>query len=167
MLLIRRAILAASAALAQALAPGAMGQEVRLEKNISLALASDAATAAMQFCTDKGWKVSVTVVDRAGNLKVSLRSDNAGPHTAESSRRKAYTAATLQQSTAAMMGIIEKNPGLADLKMIDGFLLLGGGQPIRVGSEVIGAIAVAGAPGGDLDEQCADAGINRIRERLK
>jgi uncharacterized protein GlcG (DUF336 family) len=51
--------------------------------------------------------------------------------------------------------------------MIDGFLLLGGGQPIRVGNEVIGAIAVAGAPGGDLDEQCADAGISKIRERLK
>jgi len=148
-------------------ASNAMAQEVRLEKNISLTLASDAATAAMQFCAEKGWKVSVAVVDRAGNVKALLRSDNAGPHTVESSRRKAYTAATLQQSTNAMMGIIEKNPGLADLKMIDGFLLLGGGQPIRVGTEVIGAIAVAGAPGGDFDEQCADAGIDRIRERLK
>lgn len=147
--------------------PVSMAQEVRVEKNISLTLASDAAAAAMQFCTDKGWKVSVAVVDRAGNVKALLRGDNAGPHTVESSRRKAYTAATLQQSTKAMMGIIEKNPGLTDLKMIDGFLILGGGQLIRVGNEVIGAIGVAGAPGGDLDEQCADAGINKIRERLK
>jgi uncharacterized protein GlcG (DUF336 family) len=149
------------------LASVATAQDVRIEKNISLVLASEAAQAALQFCTDKGWKVSVAVVDRAGNVKTLLRSDGAGPHSVESSRRKAYTAATLQQSTNAMMGIIEKNPDLTDLKMIDDFLLLGGGQPIRVGNEVIGAIAVSGAPGGALDEQCADAGINKIRERLK
>lgn len=164
-MLVRCATFAAGAMLV--LASNAIAQEVRVEKDISLVLASDAAAAAMQFCTEKGWNVSVTVVDRAGNVKALLRSDNAGPHTVDSSRRKAYTAATLQQSTTVMMGIIEKNPGLANLKMIDGFLLLGGGQPIRVGNEVIGAIAVAGAPGGDLDEQCADAGISKIRERLK
>jgi len=118
-MIIRCATFAAGAMLI--LAPDAMAQDVRVEKNISLGLASDAAAAAMQFCAEKGWKVSVTVVDRAGNVKVLLRSDSAGPHTADSS----------------------------------------------VGNEVIGAIAVAGAPGGDLDEQCADAGINKIRERLK
>jgi len=164
-MLIRCATVVAGAMLLWA--PVSMAQEVRVEKNISLTLASEAAAAAMQFCSDKGWKVSVAVVDRAGNVKALLRSDSAGPHTVESSRRKAYTAATLQQSTKAMMDIIAKNPGLTDLKMIDGFLILGGGQLIRVGNEVIGAIGVAGAPGGDLDEQCADAGINRIRERLK
>jgi uncharacterized protein GlcG (DUF336 family) len=145
----------------------ALGQAVRIEKNISVALASEAATAALQFCTQKGWKASVAVVDRAGNLKAFLRGDGAGPHTAESSRRKAFTAATLQRSTAEMMDIIQKSPDLTDLKMIDGFLLLGGGQPIRVGDEVIGAIAAAGAPGGDLDDQCVEAGIAKIRDRLK
>lgn len=145
----------------------AMGQEVRIEKNISVALASEAATAALQFCTQKGWKVSVAVVDRAGNLKAFLRGDGAGPHTVDSSRRKAFTAASLQHSTAEMADIFQKNPSLTDMKMIDGFLLLGGGQPIRVGDEVIGAIAAAGAPGGNFDDQCADAGINKIRDRLK
>ena len=164
-MLIRCATFTAGAMLI--LMANATAQEVRVEKNISLALARDAAAAALQFGAEKGWKVSVAVVDRAGNVKALLRSDDAGPHTVDSSRRKAYTAATLQQSTNAMMGIIEKNPGLTDLKMIDGFLLLGGGQPIRVGNEVIGAIAVSGAPGGDLDEQCADAGIDKIRARLK
>jgi uncharacterized protein GlcG (DUF336 family) len=143
-MLIPRATFAAGAMLL--LASNAIAQEVRVEKNISLALASDAAAAAMQFCADKGWKVSVTVVDRAGNVKVLLRSDNAGPHTVDSSRRKAIPRQRCSKATNAMMGIIEKNPGLTDLKMIDGFLLLGGGQPIRVGNEVIGAIAVARAP---------------------
>ena len=46
-------------------------------------------------------------------------------------------------------------------------LILGGGVPIRAGDQVIGAIGVGGAPGGHLDEQCAEAGIEKIRDRLK
>jgi uncharacterized protein GlcG (DUF336 family) len=145
----------------------AMAQDVLQEKNISLALANEAATAALQFCTAKGWKVSVAVVDRAGQLKVLLRADDAGPHTIDSSRRKAYTAASLREGTSAMLEIVQKNPGAATLPMIDGFLVLGGGMPIRAGDEVIGAIGIGGAPGGHLDDQCAEAGINKIRERLK
>lgn len=145
----------------------ASAQDVRTEKNISVALAADAASAALQFCTQKGWKVSVAVVDRAGDVKALLRGDGAGPHTVDSSRRKAFTAASLQLGTTQMAEIIDKNPDLVDLKFIDGFLILGGAQPIRVGDEVIGAVAVAGAPGGHLDEQCVSAGIDKIRERLK
>ena len=145
----------------------AMAQDVLQEKNISLALANEAATAALQFCTAKGWKVSVAVVDRAGQLKVLLRTDDAGPHTIDSSRRKAYTAASLREGTSAMLEIVQKTPGAATLPMIDGFLILGGGMPIRAGDEVIGAIGIGGAPGGHLDDQCAEAGINKIRERLK
>jgi uncharacterized protein GlcG (DUF336 family) len=144
-----------------------MAQDVLQEKNISLALANEAATAALQFCTAKGWKVSVAVVDRAGQLKVLLRADDAGPHTIDSSRRKAYTAASLREGTSAILEIVQKTPGAATLPMIDGFLILGGGMPIRAGDEVIGAIGIGGAPGGHLDDQCAEAGINKIRERLK
>ena len=150
-----------------AYATPAMAQDIRLEKNISLALATEAATAALQFCTAKGWKVSVAVVDRAGQLKVLLRADGAGPHTIDSSRRKAYTAASMREGTSAMLEIVQKNPAAANLPMIDGLLILGGGMPIRAGDEVIGAIGIGGAPGGHLDDQCAEAGINKIRERLK
>jgi len=66
-----------------------------------------------------------------------------------------------------MVDSIQKNPAAANLALIDGFLILGGGVPIRVGDEVIGAIGVGSAPGGQLDEQCANAGIDKIRERLK
>lgn len=145
----------------------AIGQDIRQEKNISLALANEAAAAALQFCTAQTWKVSVAVVDRAGQLKVLLRADDASAHTIDSSRRKAYTAASLRENTSIMLERVQKTPGAATLPMIDGFLILGGGMPIRAGDEVIGAIGIGGAPGGHLDDQCAEVGINKIRERLK
>jgi uncharacterized protein GlcG (DUF336 family) len=142
-------------------------QDVLQQKNISLALANEAATAALQFCSAKGWKVSVAVVDRAGQLKTQLRADGAGPHTLDSSRRKAYTSASLREGTSKLLEIVQKNPGAATLPMIDGLLILGGGLPIHAGDEVIGAIGIGGAPGGHLDDQCAEAGIAKIRDRLK
>ena len=137
------------------------------EKDISLALANDAAAAAVLFCQGKGWKVSASVVDRAGVLKALQRADGAGPHTVDASRRKAYTAASVRNATSAMLDTIQKNPVAANLSMIDGFLILGGGVPIRAGDQVIGAIGVGGAPGGQLDDQCAAAGIEKISDRLK
>ena len=145
----------------------ATAEDILQQKNISLALATEAATAALQFCSAKGWKVSVAVVDRAGQLKTQLRADGAGPHTLDSSRRKAYTSASLREGTSKLLEIVQKTPGAATLPMIDGLLILGGGLPIRVGDEVIGAIGVGGAPGGHLDDQCAEAGIAKISDRLQ
>ncbi len=145
----------------------ANAQDVLQEKNISLALANEAAMAALQFCKEKNWAVSVAVVDRAGQLKALLRADGAGPHTIDSSRRKAFTSPSLRNNTSSILDIVQKNPDAANLALIDGFLILGGGMPIRVGNEVIGAIGVGGSPGGHLDEQCAEAGIDKIRGRLK
>jgi uncharacterized protein GlcG (DUF336 family) len=155
--------LAASCSL---LAAPAGAEEVLLQKNISLALARDAADEALRFCTQQGWKVSVAIVDRAGQLKLQLRGDGAGPHTLDSSRRKAYTAASMREGTSRMLEISQKSPAAATLPMIDGLLLLGGGLPIKSGDEVIGAIGIGGAPGGHLDDECAEAGIARIRDRL-
>jgi uncharacterized protein GlcG (DUF336 family) len=145
----------------------AFGQDIRQEKNISLTLAMDAARGAVQFCREKGWNVAVAVVDRSGQIIVQLRADGAGPHTIDASRRKAFTSASARNNTSAILENVQKNPGAANLPMIDSFLVLGGGVPIRVGNEVIGAIGVGGAPGGHLDDQCAEAGINAIRDRLK
>jgi uncharacterized protein GlcG (DUF336 family) len=60
----------------------------------------------------------------------------------------------------------QKNPGAQNLGQIPGFLLLGGGMPIRAGNEVIGAVGVGGAPGGHLDDQCAAAAIEKVKDRL-
>lgn len=148
-------------------AQGAAAQAVRTERNISLELANQVAAGAVAACTANGYAVAATVVDRAGSVRAVQRADNAGPHTLASSERKAWTSASAKSPTQAMMEGAQKNPGAANLVYLPGFLLLGGGVPIKVGNETIGAVGVGGAPGGHLDEQCAVASIAKIQDQLK
>lgn len=145
----------------------ASAQAVRTERNISLDLANQIAAAAVAACAGNNYAVAATVVDRAGTVRAVQRADNAGPHTLESSRLKAYTSASAKNTTLAMMEGAQKNPASANLVFIPGYLLLGGGVPVKVGNEVIGAVGVGGAPGGHLDEQCANAGIEKVKALLQ
>jgi uncharacterized protein GlcG (DUF336 family) len=154
-------LLAASAAQAQTTAPA-----VRSEKNISLALANQIAAEAVAACAANGYNVAATVVDRAGTVRAVLRADNAGPHTLASSERKAWTSASAKNATQAMMEGSQKNPAGANLVYLPGVLLLGGGAPVKSGNEVIGAVGVGGAPGGHLDEQCANAALDKVKGLL-
>ncbi len=140
---------------------------VRSERALSLELANQIATATVAACSANGHAVTAAVVDRAGNLRALQRADNAGPHTLEASRLKAYTSASARNTTLAMMEAAQKNPAAANLKDIPGFLLLGGGVPVRAGNEVIGAVGVGGAPGGHLDEQCAVAALEQLKAALQ
>ncbi|CAE78610.1 heme-binding protein [Bdellovibrio bacteriovorus] len=149
--------------IAQAASPSA---GFKIESNITLTLAEEAAKEAVANCATKGYQVAATVVDKAGDVKAMFRADGAGPHTVDASRRKAYTSASAKNGTSAMLATSQSNPAAQNLGAIDGFLLLGGGLPIRAGSIVIGAIGVGGAPGGPLDDQCAQAGIDKIKDRL-
>lgn len=148
-------------------AAAASAQAVRTEKNMSLDLANQVATAAMAACTAHGYQVTAAVVDRAGTLRALQRADLAGPHTVAAAQGKAYTSASAKNTTLAMLDTVQKNPGAATLVHIPGFLIVGGGVPIKVGSEVIGAVGVGGAPGGHLDEQCALAALETVRDQLK
>jgi uncharacterized protein GlcG (DUF336 family) len=145
----------------------AQAQAVRTERNMSLELANQIAAATVATCTTNGYAVTATVVDRAGSVRAVQRADNAGPHTVAASQQKAFTSASAKNNTLAMMEGAQKNPAAANLVYIPGFLLVGGGVPIKVGNEVIGAVGVGGAPGGHLDEQCAMAGIEKVKELLK
>ena len=145
----------------------ALAQGVRTEKALSLELANQIASATVSACSASGHAVTATVVDRAGNVRAMQRADNAGPHTLEASRLKAYTSASARNTTLAMMEAAQKNPAAANLKDIPGFLLLGGGVPVRAGTEVIGAVGVGGAPGGPLDEQCAMAALEQVKAALQ
>lgn len=145
----------------------ANAQAVRSERNMSLELANQIAAATVAACQANGYAVTATVVDRAGGVRAVQRADNAGAHSLVSSERKAWTSASAKNPTLAMMEGAQKNPAAANLVHIPGFLLLGGGVPVKVGNEVIGAVGVGGAPGGHLDEQCANAGIDKVKELLK
>ncbi|MBK9571779.1 MAG: heme-binding protein [Rhodoferax sp.] len=145
----------------------ASAQAVRTERNMSLELANQIAAASVAACTANGYNVTATVVDRAGSVRAVQRADNAGPHTLGASLQKAFTSASAKNTTLAMMEGAQKNPAGANLVHIPGFLLLGGGVPIKVGNEVIGAVGIGGAPGGHLDEQCAMVALDKVKDSLK
>lgn len=149
------------------LATAASAQAVRTEKNMSLELANQIAAATVAACAANNHPVTAAVVDRAGTLRALQRADSAGPHTVGAAQAKAYTSASARAQTTAMLEALQKNPGAQTLNDIPGFLVLGGGVPVRAGNEVIGAVGVGGAPGGHLDEQCALAGIAKVADLLK
>lgn len=161
-------ITTAATALALSLLAGTAGaQAVRTEKTLSLELANQIAAATVAACAANNHNVTAAVVDRAGQLRALQRADNAGPHTIGAAQAKAYTSASARNATGAMLETVQKNPGAATLVDIPGFLVLGGGVPIRVGNEVIGAVGVGGAPGGHLDEQCANTALAQVSDLLK
>lgn len=162
-----KAAVSATAIALSLMASAASAQAVRTEKNMSLELANQIAAATVAACAANNYNVTAAVVDRAGTLRALQRADNAGPHTVGAAQGKAFTSASAKAPTTAMLENVQKNPGAATLVDIPGFLILGGGVPVKVGNEVIGAVGVGGAPGGHLDEQCANAGIAKVADLLK
>ena len=152
-------------AIAAALTSPVYAQGVITEKNLSLALAQTMANAAMAKCQSMGYKISVSVLDRGGLALVMLRDEGASLHTPESSDRKAYTARTFRQPSAAIVKRIMDEPAVAGFKEYTRVIALQGGLPIKVGNDVIGAIGVSGSPG--KDDVCAQAGIDKVVDQLK
>ena len=138
-------------------------EELPREAVLPLSLATKAASAAVDQCAKDGYRVSVAVVDRSGTVRSFLRADGAGPHTVESSQKKAYTAASMRGPTGNVADLIAKTPSVQGLQhMNDKILFLAGGLPIEIGGDVVGGIGVGGAPGGHLDAACAQAGLDSI-----
>jgi uncharacterized protein GlcG (DUF336 family) len=140
-------------------------QGIVLQKNITLALAQTIATAAIAQCRSMGYKISVTVVDREGLPIVMMRDDGAGLHTPEGSDRKAYTARAFSQPSAAFVKRLEESPESVGSRHYSRVLALAGGLPIKVGDEIVGAVGVSGTPG--KDDDCAQAGIDKVADQLK
>ncbi len=134
------------------------------QKVLTMELAAKAALAAVKQCEQDGFKVSVAIVDSAGLIKAQLRADGAGPHTLDSSRRKAYTSNSLRGPTQRYAELLVKSPDLHSLAHInDSILLLGGGLPIQLNGEIVGGIGVGGAPGIKFDEVCAREGLKVLQ----
>ena len=135
-LIARTALIAAGAAAAVATTT-ASAQAVRSERNMSLELANRLAGDTVAACTAGGYAVTAVVVDRAGQLRALQRADNAGPHTIGAAQAKAFTSASAKNATLAMMDGAQKNPAAANLTDIPGFLLLGGGVPVKDRKSVV------------------------------
>ena len=144
-------------------APCLAGAQLVTERTLSLNAAHEAAWAALERCRKDGYNVTVTVLNKAGRTKAVVHDDNAGPHTIENSFRKAYTSITFKADSGAFGKRIGALPPphaalvLANVTTAEGALL------VKSGNDIVGAIGVSGAPGGDKDAACAQAGIDAIK----
>jgi len=126
-----------------------------------------AAQTALAKCRNDGFQTAVAVVDRAGVVQVVLRDRYAGAHTPDMAVAKAWTAASFKQSTTSLA--VETQPGkpMSGVRQLPRVLMAGGGLPIEAGGNLLGAIAVSGAPGGEADDACAKAGIKAIADDIE
>jgi uncharacterized protein GlcG (DUF336 family) len=164
-------LLAIAAASALVIATPAAAQVQLTGKQVPLNIALDAAQEALRSCEASGYRVSVSVVDVAGVERAFLRGDASTIHTRETAFKKAYTIATLgpifgATTTSALTERISKTPTGPALTTVSNIILLAGGVALRSGDETLAAIGVGGAPGGALDEVCAQAGVAKVQERL-
>jgi len=140
--------------------------ELLARKDLSLATALTIAQTAYDTCTAQGYRVSVTIVGRTGEVILQMRGDNAPPHTMENSFRKAYTSRTFRIPSGEMVKRLKENPQLGAIHLTN-VIATQGALPIMVGEDVIGAAGVSGAPGGDKDEACVKAGLDKVADQLK
>lgn len=131
-------------------------------KRMSLQTALMIAQGAITECTKQGIQIGVTVVDREGIVQVTLRDTIAAQITLPISKGKAYTSANFNSATSAMGDRANSPIGRAP-----GIIMSAGGLPIQVGGSLIGAVGVSGAPSGETDEQCAQAGIDVVLDDLE
>ena len=124
--------------------------ELPRHADLDLKTARLLADTALANCT-----ATVSVLDRGGNLLVTLRGDGIGPHNTVASQRKAYTALSTKTPTRLFAERARSNAETANLNTLDELLLLGGGIPLFAADELVGAMGVAGSGGGEQDENCA------------
>lgn len=137
-------------------------------RSLGMELANQLAMQAAQHCGKQGYQVSVSVVDRNGNIISIVRNPLSGTHTIDVSLKKAQTAATFQMDTISMQ---KRGDEFSGLKFAKNVLIIGGGVPIRIGGHFYGAVGVSGAPAktvtGDVDDECARSGIEAIRDAIE
>ena len=160
-----RALALGVSALALPLASSAEA-ELPSRKDLSLGIATAIAMAAIEACEASGYAVSAAVVGRSGEIIIHMRGDNSGPHTMESSFRKAYTSRTFRVPSLEMANRLKADPLLPQIHLSH-VLAAPGGLPIKAGDETIGGVGVSGAPGGQNDENCARAGIAEVAGLIK
>ena len=134
---------------------------------IPAALAVEAASEAIAACARQGYHETAVVLDADGATIVALRGDGAGIHTLDSAHDKAYTSVSFKNDTLALAERAKGEDTIAPLAKLPHVMFFGGGVVIKLGDEVIGSIGAAGAPGAKLDDSCAHAGLDKIRDRLK
>lgn len=140
-------------------------QPVMVEiRRLSMDTALTIAKTAIDTCREQGVQVAVTVVDRGGHPQVVLRDVLAMDLSLDVSYRKAYTAMTFTSPTSSLEN---RFTGPFSVGKVDKVLLSAGGVPIQASGETIGGVGVSGAPSGETDENCAQAGVAAVEMDLE
>ncbi len=134
---------------------------------IPAALAVEAASETVAACAKQGYHETAQVVDADGVIIATVRGDGVGAHSLDSALDKAYTAVSFKSDTLALAERAKGEDSIAPLAKLPHVMFFGGGVPIKLGDETIGAIGTAGAPGAKLDDGCARAGLDKIKDRLQ
>ena len=132
------------------------------QQNMSLSAANQLATAAIAACRAIDRAAVVAVVDRGGNLIALQRGDSVGPHNTAAAQRKAFTALSTKTKTGVLAERAQNDPSSRNLNTVGDLLLLGGGVPVTLKGDVIGAVGVAGAGGASNDEDCAAKAVQDV-----
>jgi uncharacterized protein GlcG (DUF336 family) len=140
-------------------------QGVVMQRTISLNMAKIIAEATLAECKSKGYNTAVAVVDRAGQVLVMMRDENGSAQQVEMARRKAYTARMFRTTTLEFQKRT-MDPKYAPQRDIADILALGGGVPIQIGNDVIGAVGSSGSTQ-EQDDACAKAGVAKVADLLK
>lgn len=166
-----RITLSIAAALAVMSASWAQAQVRSSGFDLPAQLAVEAASEAVRTCESNGYKVSAAVVDQSGELKAFVKGDHSTTHTNETSFRKAYTQVTMGpifgfDALSIWVEKLKGNPSTGSFLSVPNIILLPGAVAIKAKGEIVAAIGVGGAPGGEKDEACAAAGLEKIKNRL-
>jgi len=135
-------------------------------KSLTPELAVKLAQATLEACRAEGFQIAVAVVDKGGNAQALIRDRFAGPHTPRTATLKAYTAVSFRTNTTGLADNSQAGKEASGVRDIPGVLMLGGGVVVESAGELIGGVGVSGAPGGQLDEDCAVKGIEAIADDL-
>lgn len=145
--------------------PAFAAPDVITQRSVGMELARDLAQASVDACRADGWQVTAVVVNRAGDIQAVLRDSLASRYTIQIAQEKAESVIL---SGAASADFRRNRQDIRmEMNHVRGILMLEGGVPIRAGGALIGALGVSGAPGGEKDERCALAALEKLRERLE
>jgi uncharacterized protein GlcG (DUF336 family) len=172
--IMKRFSLIASLCVASLMSPAIQAQEPPpsgYHYSLPLDVALDAAKEAIRVCETKHYWVTATVLDMDGVPQVVLRGDRSTVHTAESSMRKAFTVVTLGPEfgfdrSSGFFELMKTSPYAPQLATVHNVMALPGAVAFKVNGEIVGALGIGGAPGGDKDEVCAAAGVAKVADRL-
>jgi len=156
----------AAVAIAIMLGGRVVAQGLVMQRSLSLAMAKTIVEAALAECKSKGYNTSAAVVDRAGQVLVIMRDEQATAQTAEMARRKAYTARMFRITTQEFQKRTTDDPARAAQRDLADILALSGGVPVQVGNDTIGAVGSAGSTL-EIDDACSKAGIAKVADLLK